>query len=242
VKSDPAPRGHQWLREHAKYAKIKGESAFYCRCCHALYPRPTSIKYHLEKGSCKTEQKCQAKGDSHSHQYVLRRFDSREAVTQHLRDEELDTQFIIRASGKGNVYYECNRKARQSVEKIGSRSRKTEADCPARFTVKTYEVVSRQYLTEIENSGYSAANYKETTHLMIGCLTHSHETENTKMYRFNEMMSSAFTFGLPKRWGLPSSDWSWPLCKRITVVSRDQSIKMREISTFNMQYDNLENT
>merc|ERR1711974_354439 len=82
-------RGHQWLREHEKYAKIKGHGAFYCRGCHALYPRPTSIKYHLEKGSCKTEQKCT--GD-HEH--------------------EFETQFIIRATGKGNVYYECNRKGR----------------------------------------------------------------------------------------------------------------------------------
>ena len=35
-----------------------------------------------------------------------RRFESREAVKEYLKDNELETQFIIRATGKGNVYYE----------------------------------------------------------------------------------------------------------------------------------------
>ena len=70
------------------------------------------------------------------------------------------------------------------IDSKGGRSRKTETDCTARFTVKTYEVVSDQYLAEMENSGYSSAKYKETAHLMIGCLAHSHETENKKMYRY----------------------------------------------------------
>ena len=70
------------------------------------------------------------------------------------------------------------------IDSKGGRSRKTETDCTAKFTVKTYEVVSDQYLAEMENSGYSSAKYKETAHLMIGCLAHSHETENKKMYRY----------------------------------------------------------
>ena len=51
----------------------------------------------------KIEQKC--KGD-HEHEFVNRRFESREAVKEYLKDNELETQFIIRATGKGNVYYE----------------------------------------------------------------------------------------------------------------------------------------
>ena len=85
--------------------------------------------------------------------------------------------------------FQCNRKGRpqqmSDIDSKGGRSRKTEMDCTARFTVKTYEVVSDQYLAELENSGYSSAKYKETTHLMIGCLAHSHETENKKMYRYD---------------------------------------------------------
>ena len=94
--------------------------------------------------------------------------------SHHLADEKL--------------FFQCNRKGRpqqmSDIDSKGGRSRKTETDCTARFTVKTYEVVSDQYLAEMENSGYSSAKYNETAHLMIGCLAHSHETENKKMYRY----------------------------------------------------------
>ena len=97
-----------------------------------------------------------------------------EIAVTHLADEKL--------------FFQCNRKGRpqqmSDIDSKGGRSRKTETDCTARFTVKTYEVVSDQYLAEMENSGYSSAKYKETAHLMIGCLAHSHETENKKMYRY----------------------------------------------------------
>ena len=95
-----------WHKRKDLYGKVQGTRHFYCKQCLAIYPRPTSIKYHLEKGACKNVQRCSA---DHSHSFIAKHFDSQEQVKDFLKENEHDTQFIIRASNKGNVYYEVHR-------------------------------------------------------------------------------------------------------------------------------------
>ena len=44
-------------------------------------------------------------------------------------------------------------------------------------------MINPQYLKEMATQGFSSADFKRTTHLLIGCLTHSHDTSDKKMYR-----------------------------------------------------------
>ena len=180
-----------------RWTKIDGKAAI-CNNCRKIIKTRSSLQYHLGVAQCGPQCK-----EDHEHEWINKEFDSLEDARNFIISEELDTKFAVRSSvesglvAKGrtkpevpNQQWSCNRNNRSStwVPKRKNSKKLLHEKCPAKFVVRPREVADKNELVKMGNGvrNIKADSLNVTTKWIVyGCLSHSHDIENTKLLKLS---------------------------------------------------------
>ena len=186
-----------------RWTKIDGKAAI-CNNCRKIIKTRSSLQYHLGVAQCGPQCK-----EDHEHEWINKEFDSLEEAREFILAEELDTKFAVRSSvesglvAKGrtkpevpNQQWSCNRNNRSStwVPKRKNSKKLLNEKCPAKFVVRPREVADKSALLKKdsdnikgrkEGASISKSLNVTTKWIIYGCLTHSHDIENTKLLKLS---------------------------------------------------------
>lgn len=180
-----------------RWTKIDGKAAI-CNNCRKIIKTRSSLQYHLGVAQCGPQCK-----EDHEHEWINKEFDSLEDARNFIISEELDTKFAVRSSvesglvAKGrtkpevpNQQWSCNRNNRSStwVPKRKNSKKLLHEKCPAKFVVRPREVADKNEMVKMGNGvrNIKAESLNVTTKWIVyGCLSHSHDIENTKLLKLS---------------------------------------------------------
>ena len=168
------PNAHSGL-SFSDLRKHKVGKFYVCPHCSKIYQSDKALRGHILSETCR-KPKCT---EPHQHNLLSKQFKDYEDALNFIKIQEYDALFYRRSVHGKNIYFECNR-GKKGLQNYTpkNRSKKLKDGCPAKFSLSQTKAISSQVLTNPH-----LKDIYETSFLLSGCLTHSHNTDNLDFVR-----------------------------------------------------------